>query len=82
MLPLPPFLFLLFRAATKNYEVPRLGVESELWLPAYVIVTATWDLSLTGSLHYSSRQCQILNPTEGTRDGTYVLMNTSQVLYH
>ena len=27
------------------YEVPRLGIESELQLPAYTTVTATWDLS-------------------------------------
>ena len=27
------------------YEVPRLGVESELQLPAYTTATATWDPS-------------------------------------
>ena len=26
-------------------EVPRLGVKSELQLPAYTAATATWDLS-------------------------------------
>ena len=26
-------------------EVPRLGVESELQLPGFATVTATWDLS-------------------------------------
>ena len=26
-------------------EVPRLGIESEVQLPAYTTATATWDLS-------------------------------------
>jgi len=38
------FLFLPFRAAPMAYEVPRLGVESELQLPAYTTATATRDL--------------------------------------
>ena len=32
-------------------EVPRLGTESELQLPAYVIATATQDLSHVCELH-------------------------------
>ena len=32
-------------------EVPRLGVESELQLPAYTTVTATCDLSGICDLH-------------------------------
>ena len=45
-------------------EVPRLGVELELELPAYTttIVTATRDLNQICYLHHSSRQCQILHP--------------------
>ena len=39
---LPPPLFLLFRATPMwHMEVPRLGVVSELQLPAYATVTAT-----------------------------------------
>ena len=37
--------FLLFRAALWHVEVPRLGVESELQLPAYTTATAVPDLS-------------------------------------
>ena len=34
------FSFFLFRAALWHMEVPRLGVELELQLPAYTIATA------------------------------------------
>ena len=50
--------FVFFRAA---YEVPRLGIESELQLPAYTTAMTTPDLSHVCSLHHSSQQCQILN---------------------
>ena len=60
-------------------EVPRLGVESELQLPA--TATATWDLSCVCNLHYSSRQCWIPNPLNEARDGTCVLMDTSQIRF-
>ena len=43
-------------------EVPRLGVQSELQLPAYSTATAMSDLSHIYDLHRSSWQCQILNP--------------------
>ena len=48
----------------QHMEVPRLGVELELWRPAYARDTAMWDPSRVCDLHHSSRQCQILNPTE------------------
>ena len=60
-------------------EVPRLGVESKLKLPAYSTAIATWDLSRVCDLHHSSRQHQILNPLSEARDQTYVLMDTSQI---
>ena len=44
-----------------HMEVARLGVESELQLLAYVIATATPDLSHLCNPHHSSQQCQILN---------------------
>ena len=62
-------------------EVPRLGVESQLQLPAYATAIATQDLSLVCDLHHSSQQCWILNPLCKARDRTRVLMDTSWVCY-
>ena len=55
-------------------EVPRLGVESELQLPAYPTATATPDRSCIFDLHHRSLQRQILNPLSEARDQTHVLM--------
>ena len=63
-------------------EVPRLGVESELQLPACATATAMPDLSHVCDLHHSSQQCQILNPLSEARGGTRILMDPSQVCYH
>ena len=49
-------------------EVPRLGVKSELQLPAYATATATRDQSPVCDLHHSSQQCWILNPLKEARD--------------
>ena len=38
-------LFFFLRSHLRHMEVPRLGVESELQLPAYTIATATQNLS-------------------------------------
>ena len=62
-------------------EVPRLGVEFELQLPAYATATATQDPGLICDLHHSSHQCQILNPLSEARDPTHVLMDASWVCY-
>ena len=43
-------------------EVSRLGVKSELQLPAYTTATAIRHLCLISDLCYSSRQHRILNP--------------------
>ena len=51
-----------------HMEVLRLGVESELQLPAYATAIATPDPSHICNLHHSSRQCQILNPLSEARD--------------
>ena len=53
-------------------EVPRLGTESELKLPAYSTATATPDPSHICDLHYSSWQCQMLNPLSEARDQTLI----------
>ena len=47
-------VFCLLGCHPWHMEVPRLGVELELQLPAYVTATATPDLSLVCNLHYSS----------------------------
>ena len=60
-------------------EVPRLGVESELQLPAYAMVTATPGLSQIFDLHQSSWQCQILNSLSRATDRICILMDTSWV---
>ena len=59
-------------------EVPRLGVELELQLPA--CATATPDPRLVLELHCSSRQCWILNPLSEARGRTGILMDTSPAL--
>ena len=49
-------ILLFLRLHMWHMEVPRLGVESELQLPAYT--TATWDPSHICDLHRSSWQHQ------------------------
>ena len=61
-------------------DVPRLGVKSELQLPAYIIATAVQDPSCVCNLHHRSQQLWILNPLSKARDGTHILMDTSHVL--
>ena len=75
------FFFLLFRAAPVAYEVPKLGVELEIQVPAYSRATATQDLSRVCDLHHSSWQCWIL-PMSEARDWTRILMDPSWVCYH
>ena len=60
-------------------EVPRLGFEFELQLPAYTTATATWDLSHIFDRHHSSLQCRILNPLSKAMDRTHNLMVPSQI---
>ena len=69
----------LFRAVSRHMEVPRLGVKSELSLPAYTTATARGDLSRVCNLHHSSRHHWILNPLSMARDWTCILMDTSWV---
>ena len=60
-------------------EVPRLGVELELQLPATASATAMPDPSHVCYLHHSSQQHQIPSPLGRARDGTCILMGTSQI---
>ena len=61
-------------------EVPRLGIESGLQLPANTTATEMPDPRHVCDLHHSSGQCQILNPLSKASDQTYILMDTSQFL--
>ena len=74
------FCFVFLGLHTWHLEVPRLGVESELQLPAYTTATASRDLSLICSLHHSSQQCRILNPLSEARDRTFIFMNLLDLL--
>jgi len=76
------FFFLILGLHPQHMEVPRLGVKSELQLPAYATATATWDPSPVCDLHHSSGQCQILNPPNKARDQTHILKDTSRVCFH
>ena len=62
-------------------EVPQLGVQLELQLPAYATATATEDLSRVCDLHssrHSSQQWWIPDPLSEARDQTLYVIVTSQ----
>ena len=74
------FIFFVFSGPyPQHMEVPRLGVQLELQLPAHATATAMPDPS---DLHHSSWQHQILNPLSEGRDWTHDLMVTSQIWFH
>ena len=87
MLPLPHFLFyfILFFCflgpPLKHMEIPRLGVEWELQLPAHTTATAMPDPSCVCNLQHSSWQRWIFNLLSQARDQTSVLMDTSQICF-
>ena len=60
----------LFTAPPAHMEVPRLGVELALQLPACTTATATPDPNCICDLCRSLWQCQILNPLSEARDQT------------
>ena len=72
--------FFLLRVHLRHMDIPRLGVESELQLPA--TATATQDPSHICALHHSSQQRSILNPLSEVKDWTCALMDISLVHYH
>ena len=63
----------------QHKEVPRLGVNSELQLPA--TATATPDPNHVWDLRYSSWHCCIFNPLNEARNWTGILVDTSRVYY-
>ena len=75
------FFFFFLGLNMRHMEVPRLGIQSELQLPAYTTATAKWDLSHVCNRHHSSWQPQILNPLREAEDRTGILMDTSWVHY-
>ena len=76
------FFFCFLEPHLWHMEVPRLGVESELLLPAYITATATWDPSCIVNLHHSSRQRWIPDPLIKARDWTCILKDSSQIHFH
>ena len=76
------FFFCFLGLHSRHIEIPRLGIESELQLPAYTTATATQDLSSICDLYHSSEQCRILNPLSRVRDQTRILKDASQIRFH
>ena len=72
------FLFFFLGLHLRHMDVPRLGVESELQLPAYTTATATLDPSHIFDLCRSLRQHWILNLLSKVRDQT----ETAEFLIH
>ena len=73
------FFFCFLGSYLRHMEVPRLGVQLELHLPAHATATATSDPNRICDLYHSSRQGQILNPLSEARDQTCNLMVPNQI---
>ena len=72
--------FLLFLGQhLQHMDVPRLGVKSQLQLPAYTTATAMRDLNCVCNLHHSSLQGKIPHPLNKARGQTHILMKTSRI---
>ena len=74
------FLFVFLGLQLQHMEVPKLGVKSELQCRP-TPQPQQQDLSCSRDLHHSSQQCHILHPLSKARDRTWILMDTSRVLY-
>ena len=62
-------------------DVARLGVESELQLPAYATAMATLDPSCTCKPRCGLTQRQILHPLSKNKESTWVLTETTSGPY-
>ena len=62
-----------------SLSAPRLGVQSELQMPAYATVTAMPALSHICDPHHSSTQRQIPDTLSKARDQSRILMYTSRI---
>ena len=69
-------LFFFFCPHLEHMEAPRLGVKSELQLPAYATATATQDLRRICNLCHSLQQHQILIPLSEALDQTHSFMDS------
>ena len=80
------FCFVLFLISLLFFRairaVPRLGVRLQLQLLGYTTATATPHLSRLCHLYHSSGRHRILNPLNGTRDQTCVLIDARKVHFH
>ena len=74
-------IFVFLEPHPPHMEIPRLGFESELKLPAYTTATAMPDLSHVCNLHHSSWQHWILDPLREAGDQTCNLMVPSQICF-
>ena len=75
------FFFAFLGPYLRHMEVPRLGVESQLQLPAYTTATAMPDLNCICDPHHSSWQSRVLNPLSEARDRTCIIMEASQIRF-
>ena len=75
------FVFCFLGLHPRHREVPRLGVQSDLWLPPCATATTPPDLSHIFKLQHSSEQQWILNPLSKAWDQTYLFMDTSWAPY-
>ena len=73
----PPFFICFLGPHLQHMEVPRLRVQSEVHLPAYITATTTPDPSRICDLQHSSGQHQIFNPLSEV-GWTCILMDTSR----
>ena len=73
------FFFCFLGLHLQPTDIPRLGVQPELQLPASTTATATWDPSHICDLHHSTQQRWIFNPLSEARDQAHSFMDTSQI---
>ena len=65
----------------RHMEVARLGVESELYLPAYTTATAMPDPNRVCDPNHSSPQCRLPDLLSEARDQTRILTDTSRTRF-
>ena len=70
------YIFFFLWPHLQHMKVLRLGVESELQLPAHITAIAIPDLSCIYKLCRGLWQCWILNPLKEAKDQTCLLMDT------
>ena len=75
--PVISFLNFVGGAHPWHMEFSRLGVKSELQLPAYITGTATLDQSHIWNRHHSSGQSWFLNPLNRARGQIHIPVDTS-----